>query len=189
MKRITLFICLITLFASCKKTKEDVKAILDIPFSFSTKNDFTLPGTHSPVIAVPDSVPAASIKTPDIENTIPDEFKKNNADINKLKSISIEAVILTVKTPVGQTFAFMKSLKIYLGSNGKGEKLIATKDNIDLLPPSSTLSLDAQSADIVEYIKSPTYFLRIETKLKETYNEDIELGSEIKFKAVANVLN
>lgn len=189
MKQFTLFFCLIALLSSCKKSKEETKALLDIPFSFSTKNDFTLPAIPGSIQSVPDSIPAATIKTDDIKNTIPDEFKKNNTDINKLKSISIEAVVLTAKTPIGQTFAFLKSIKIYLGSNGKGEKLIATKDNINLLPASSTLSLDTQNADIVEFIKSPTYFLRIETKLKETYNQDIELGSEIKFRAVANPAN
>ena len=187
MKRITLFICLISLFASCKKTKDDVKSILDIPFSFSMKNDFTLPGMGIEK-DVPDSV--VSIKSPNINNTIPDEFKKNNANIDKVKSISIEAVELTIKAPTGQTFAFMKSIEVYLGADGIGETLIASKSGINTITPAPTsLNLETHNANIIAYIKNPTYYIRTKTALLKTYKNDILLGSEIKLKAVANVLN
>ena len=187
MKRFTLFICLISLFASCKKTKDDVKELLDIPFSFSMKNDFTLPGIGGEV-TVKDT--AISIKSPYVTNTIPDEFKKNNANIEKIKSISIEGVELTIKTPAGQTFAFMKSVEIYLGADGIGETLVASKSGINTISPApTTLSLDTKGANIAPYVKNPTYYIRTKTSIVKTYKDDILLGSEIKLKAVANALN
>lgn len=187
MKRFTLFICLISLFASCKKNKDDVKELLDIPFSFSMKNEFTLPGMGIEKDA-PDSV--VSIKSPYITNTIPDEFKKNNANIEKIKSISIEGVVLTIKSPDKQTFAFMKSIEVYLGADGIEETLVASKSGINTISPASTtLSLDTKGADIAPYVKNPTYYIRTKTSIVKTYKDDILLGSEIKLKAVANALN
>jgi hypothetical protein len=188
MKRIALFICLISLFASCKKSKDDVKELLDIPFSFSMKNDFTLPKAADSVYNIPEF--PVSVKSDNIVNTIPDEFKKNNADINKVKSISIDGVELTIKSPAGQSFSFMKSIEVYLGANGIGETLIASKSGINTISPEPTsLSLDSKNANIIAYVKNPTYYIRTNTTIVKTYKNDILLGSEIKLKAVANIAN
>ncbi len=184
MKKLAFLFSLVVVFSSCKKTKE----LLDIPFSFSTKNDFTLPKAANQEYNVPDSVVA--IKTPDIANTIPGEFQKNNLDINKIKSLSIESIQLNIQSPPGQTFAFMKSVKVYFGTSGVGEVLVATKSNINTISPAPTsLSLDVAGADVAPYIKNATYYLRVETALVKTYTQDITVNSEIKFRAVANPLN
>ena len=188
MKRTALFICLLPLLFSCKKTKDDIKELLDIPFSFSMKNDFTLPKIAGNEVNVPDSI--ISIKSPNIINTIPDEFKKNNANIDKVKSISIEGVELTIKTPAGKTFAFMKSIELYIGADGIPETLIASKTDINkITPASSTLILETKGGNISAYIKNPTYYIRTKTAIVNTYNQDILVGSEIKLKVVANALN
>lgn len=184
MKKVVLFLGILVSLASCKKAKE----LLDITFRFTAKNDFTLPKAADQVVPVPDSL--ISIRTPDIVNTVPDEFKKNNADINKVKSVTIEGIDLNIKSPAGQTFGFLKSVSIYLNAPGKAETLIATKTGINTMNPEPTsLSLDPQNTNLVDYIKGPTYFLRIETRIVKTYTQDITIGSEIKFKAVANPLN
>lgn len=184
MKTSLYIFCLVLFLVSCKKTKE----LFDIPFSFSTKNDFTLPKAADREVNVPDSV--ISITTPEITNTIPDEFKKNHADIDKIKSLTIESIVLSIKSPAGQTFGFMKSIKVYIGAAGIPDKLIATRNDINAItPPPTTLTLTAENADLVDIIKSTTYHLKIETSLVRTYTSDILVGSEIKFRAVANPLN
>lgn len=184
MRALLFPILLFTLFSSCKKTRE----LLDIPFNYTAKNDFTLPKVADQEHAVPDS--SVTITTPDITNTAPDEFKKNNANINKIKSVTIQGINLSISSPSTQNFSFLKSVKIYLGSQGKGEQLIATKDNINSIsPPPTTLNLTPQSADIVEYIKSPTYYFKVQMELVKTYTQDIPIHSEIQFHVVANPLN
>ncbi len=188
MKYISLVFCSLLLFASCKKDKEDLKEILDVSFQFSTNNLFTLPKVADSVHNIPDST--ITVTTPSIVNTAPDEFKKNKADINKLKSLTIENVQLTVKTPAGQTFAFMKSISIYISATGKPEVLIATKNDINKISPASgILQLTAQKADISEYLKGADYKLRIQTALVKTYTNDIAVNCEVKYLAVANPLN
>ena len=184
MKKVIFIISILSCLVACKKAKQ----LLDITFRFTTKYDFTLPKVADQVYPVPDSL--ISVQTPEINNTIPDEFQKNKADINKVKEVAIESIDLTIKSPVGQTFDFMKSVEVYLGASGKGEVLVASKDNIHTLSPApNTLSLDVKGANIVDYIKGPTYYLKIKTRLVKTYTQDIVVGSEIKFKAVANPLN
>lgn len=184
MRAIVFVTIILSLFVSCKKTKE----LFDIPFNYTAKNDFTLPKVADQEHDVPDST--VRITTPDITNTAPDEFKKNNANINSIKSVSIQEINLSISPPSTQNFSFLKSIKIYLGSQGKAERLIATKDNINTISPAPTsLSLAPENADIAEYIKSPTYYLKVEMVLIKTYTQDIPLHSEIKFHVVANPLN
>lgn len=184
MRPILFATLILALFVSCKKTKE----IFDIPFNYTANNDFTLPKVADQEHAVPDSM--VSITTPDITNTAPDEFKKNNANINSIKSVSIQQINLSILAPSTQNFSFLKSIKIYLGSQGKVERLIATKDDINTISPAPTsLSLAPENADIAEYIKSPTYYFKIQMVLVKTYTQDIPLHSEIKFHVVANPLN
>lgn len=183
MKKIILAVCVAASLLSCKKAKQ----LLDVTFSFGTSTDFTLPAIPGPVRAVDTTL---TIKTPDVVNTVPDEFKKNKADINNLQELTIQKVTLNIKAPAGQTFDFLKSVKIYLGSTGKGDKLVATKENINLIDPSPiTLDLDVQNTDIVEFIKGSTYYIRVEAGIVKTYTKDITMSSDITFKGVANPLN
>src|SRR6478752_3383672 len=110
MRITTFLLSTLLLLGSCKKAKE----LLDITFRFSTKNDITLPKMSDTEHALVDST--LTITTPEITNTIPDEFKKNNADINKVKELTIEGLDLTIKSPTGQTFGFMKTIEIYIGA-------------------------------------------------------------------------
>jgi hypothetical protein len=169
---------------SCNKTKD----LLDITYNFTSNNNFTLPKVGDKVVDLPDTT--VVVKTPNIVNTVPDEFKKNNVDINKIKSLSIEGMELEIKSPSGQTFNFMKSIKISMGVEGKSERIIGMKEKINEISPAvSIITLDVQQTDILEYIKSPTYYLKIETGLAKSYTSDIVIESRLKGKVVANPLN
>lgn len=183
MKKITYLFCLCLLLFSCKKAKD----LLDITVPFSMKNEFTLPKTGDTEIAIPETL--VTIKSPEITNTLPQEFKNRNADINNIKSVSLQSVILTITTPPTQNFSFMKSITIYLGATGKPEIKIASQDNINTMPPSQTLNLTVANADIAPYIKGATYYIKSEVTVVKNYTSDINITSEIKGKAVANPLN
>lgn len=186
MKYLIPLLIVISVLSSCKKSKP--KDVLDIPFRFTEKSEFTLPKLGDAVLPLPDST--ITFNTPELANTIPGEFSKNNLDINKVKSIVIEGLNLNIKSPSTQKFDFVKKIKIYLGAKGIGEQLIATKDNINFINPSpSSISLDPTGNDIAAFVKSPTYYLKIETILIKTYTSDIVIESEIKLLAIANPIN
>lgn len=181
---IILFLAITSLFFSCKKAKE----ILDITRPFAISNEFNLPKFAEEEIAVPETL--ITISQPNIPNTLPEEFKKNNVNIDKIKSVTLDSVIFKIKAPEGQNFGFMKSIKLYIGSAGKGEKLIASKDNINTINPSpKILYLNVEDSNIAEYIKSNTYDIKIQMSIVKTYTTDITVSSDIKGKVVANPIN
>jgi hypothetical protein len=184
MKKALLIIVASTIMlSSCKKVKE----LFDVTFTFSKSFDFTLPAFPEPVQTVDTSF---TILLPTVANTIPDEFSKYKADINKIKELSITDVVLTIKSPTGQTFDFMKKIDIYLGAPGKPEVLIATKTDIQNINPSTaTLTLDNQNANVIELIKGDSIYLKVTCGLYKTYINDIGTNADIKFKVVANPLN
>ena len=166
---------------ACKKVKD----ALDITRPFAITNEFKLSKMADSERNLPDSV--VTISQPNIPNSLPEEFKKNNVNIDKIKSVTLDSVVFRIKAPVGQNFGFMKSIKLYIGSAGKGEKLVATKMDIDkILPAPTVLYLNVQDSDIAEYIKSNTYDIKMEMSLVKTYTNDILLVSDIKGKVVAN---
>ena len=183
MKNIYLITILAICFCStsCKKVKE----AFDITRPFAISNAITLSKISTVERNVPDSI--VTISQPNIPNSLPEEFKKNNVNIDKIKSVTLDSVVFRIKAPAGQTFSFMKSIKLYIGSAGKGEKLVATKMDIDKIVPAPTvLYLNVQDSDIAEYIKSNTYDIKMEMSLVKTYTSDILLSSDIKGKVVAN---
>jgi hypothetical protein len=183
MKPFFLLALLTTILFSCTKVKD----VLDITVPFDLNNSFTLPKISDTEMAIPDST--VTIQSPDIPNTIKDDLKQKNADINNIKSVSLTAVVLNITNPAGKDFSFLKSIELYMGSQGLPEKLIASKDNINTINPASgTLSLDVKDSDIISYIKQDTYYIKTKMTLVKTYTTDLLIGSEIKGKVVANPL-
>jgi hypothetical protein len=184
MKKVLLIIVAsMIMLSSCKKVKE----LFDVTFTFSKSFDFTLPKFPPPVVQTPDT--SLTIQLPPIPNTIPAEFSKYKADINKIKELSITDVVLTIKSPTGQTFDFLDNISIYLGAPGKPEVLIATKTDIQNINPTSTLTLDNQNANVIDLIKGDSIYLKVTCGLYKTYINDIGTNADIKFKVVANPLN
>lgn len=183
MKKTTYYIAICIALFSCTKAKD----LLDITVSFSLKNEFKLPKTGDTEIAIPETL--ITIPSPEIANTLPQEFKDKKADINNIKSVTLESVVLTITTPPTQNFSFMKSITIYLGATGKPEIKIASQNNINTMPASQTLNLTVANADIAPYIKGATYYIKSEVAVVKNYTSDIIITSEIKGKAVANPLN
>ena len=180
-------ICVIAMLAigfcsiSCKKVKD----ALDITRPFAISNDITLSKIDDVERNLPDSV--VTISQPNIPNSLPDDFKKNNVNIDKIKSVTLDSVVFKIKAPVEQNFSFMKSIKLYIGSAGKGEKLVASRDDINKInPATNVLYLTVQDSNIAEYIKSNTYDIKIQMALVKTYTMDIMMSSDIKGKVVAN---
>lgn len=182
MKKILFLIPLVFVLFSCKKVRD----ALDITVPFSFNGNFNLPKTGNSEGSIRDTL--ITVKSPDITNTIPEEFRKNNADINKIKSVSLESVVLTIQAPATQNFSFLRTIKLYIGATGKPEILLATKDNIDKEEPSQTLNLTPANADLAPYLKGATYYIKTEATVVKTYTADIKMEYVIKGKAVANPL-
>ncbi len=183
MKNLFVVISVLALFVSCKKS--DVK--VDISYTSSLTSTFTMPKLTDQEKSVPDSL--VSFTTPSMTNTVLDELKNHSIDLDHLKSISIQGIQLAIQSPSTQNFSFLKTIKVYLGATGVGETLIGSKDNINTISPApATLDLSVANADVTAYLKSATYYLKVETTLVKTYTQDIDVLSTIQYKVVASPL-
>jgi len=79
---------------------------------------------------VPFSLPF-EIPTPDITTNSEQELNNNNTKANLVKDVSLEELKLTIVSPSGKTFSFLKSVHIYISTNDDDEVELAYKDNIE----------------------------------------------------------
>jgi hypothetical protein len=62
-----------------------------------------------------------------METNSESKFEINKTSIDRIESIEVSALKLTVKSPAGEDFSFLKSIEIYIDGDKLSEKkLLAT---------------------------------------------------------------
>ena len=104
MKKI-LFLFLISLsILSCKKTHDL------FTFDVNDTSNFTIESQYG--INLPFSVP-----TPDINTSSEKEFENNNTKASLVKEIILKKLTLTITSPDGETFKFLKNITLYISAD------------------------------------------------------------------------
>ncbi|WP_312513627.1 hypothetical protein [Chryseobacterium culicis] len=103
----------------------------------------------------------------------------NNA---KIKDVRISDAKISVASPSGNLSAF-KTIKIYVSSNGTGERLIASRSNIST--NSSSLNLDLNDTGYLdEIVKSTGLTVRTVYELKNQTSSDMNIKVALNFNSV-----
>lgn len=104
----------------------------------------------------------------------------NNAQI---KDVRISDAKISVALPVGGNLSALKSVKIYISSNGTGEKLVASRSAIDT--NSSSLNLDLNDTGFLDtVVKSSGLTVRTVYELKNQTSSDMNLKVALNFSSV-----
>lgn len=104
----------------------------------------------------------------------------NNAQI---KDVRISDAKISVASPVGGNLSALKSVKIYISSNGTGEKLVASRSAIDT--DSSSLNLDLNDTGFLDtVVKSSGLTVRTVYELKNQTSSDMNLKVALNFSSV-----
>lgn len=104
----------------------------------------------------------------------------NNAQI---KDVRISDAKISVASPVGGNLSALKSVKIYISSNGTGEKLVASRSAIDT--NSSSLNLDLNDTVFLDtVVKSSGLTVRTVYELKNQTSSDMNLKVALNFSSV-----
>ena len=174
-----LFIVLIgsLAFFGCKKVKD----LLRFDLSYATA--FTIPGNQSIINTL-----LPPIFSPTVSANSEQTFKNEGTSANLVKEIKMKKVMLTITSPSGQTFQFLKSITVYIAKgDGSSPKRIAYKTEV----PSNvgnTLTLDVdQSVLLDEYIKADQFKLKTEYTIKGT-NPDVDVNADLVFNVLADPL-
>lgn len=123
------------------------------------------------------------IATPDVTTNSGQTFENNNTRANLVKDVKLQEIKLTVTSPAGKTFSFLKSIKLYISTDQNNEIELASQENIPTTATTITLVPTQQKLDA--YIKATSYKLRTTVITRETLTQAIDIRSDMKFKVTA----
>jgi hypothetical protein len=169
MKKISIvLICLI--LAQCK-TVDDL-----LTFTISDQVTITVP-SNSPL-----SLPV-ELATPDVTTNSNQKFANNNTQASLVKDVKLQELTMSIQSPSGKTFSFLKSIQIFISTNSNDEILLASMDNIPVSV--SSISLTPTQAKLDTYAKASSYKLRTTIVTRETLTQNVEMKTDLKFKVTA----
>ena len=137
-------------------------------------------------ITVPSNSPLnlpAELATPDVTTNSSQKFANNNTQASLVKDVRLQELTLTIQSPSGKTFSFLKSIQIYISTNSNDEILLAGLDNIPVAV--SSISLTPTQAKLDVYAKASSYKLRTTIVTRETLTQNVEMKTDLKFKVTA----
>lgn len=124
------------------------------------------------------------VATPDITTNSSAEFKNNNTNTDLVKDVKIQELKLSILSPAGKTFSFLKSVHMYISTTADDEIELAFLDNIN--SSANTINLTCTSQKLDKYIKASSYKIRTKVITRETVTQDIEVKANMKFKVTAD---
>lgn len=105
----------------------------------------------------------------------------NNAQI---KDVRVSDAKISVVTPVGGDLSALKSVKVYISSNGSAEKLVASRSDISSSTTSLNLDLNNDSGFLDDVVKTSGVTVRTVYELKNQTTTDMNLKVALNFSSV-----
>ncbi len=173
MKKILLPAVLILLLSSCNKLDELTQ------FTVSFENQGTIPATT--VVNVP-----IDITTPPIETNYESTYENNNTSADLIESVKLHACTLSILSPEGSNFDFLKSIKVYLIAEGLDDVLIA---NIPDVPDGLTeLEVEVDDHDLKPYLEAKEIKLHLQAETDKVISQDHEVNAVVELLVDAKIL-
>ena len=124
------------------------------------------------------------IITPAITSNSQQQFENNNTKAELVRDVKLEQLNLTLTSPSGKSFSFLKSIRIFISTNESNEIELASLDNIS--SPTGTLELIPTSQKLDVYAKSSSYNLRTQVTTDETLTQDVDVQVDLRFRVTAD---
>ncbi|MEG2079042.1 hypothetical protein SAMN05421796_101709 [Chryseobacterium piscicola] len=105
----------------------------------------------------------------------------NNAQI---KDVRISDAKISVTSPSGGSLSALKSIKIYISSDGTSEKLVASRSNISTTSSGLNLDLNNETGFLDSVVKSSGVTVRTVYELKNQTSSDMNLKVALNFSSV-----
>jgi len=172
MKHVCYFL-LLTVLISCNKV-DDL-----LTFNISDEATFTVESTA--LVNVPIPVP-----TPEVATNSSREFENNDTRADLVKDVRLNDLKLSIVSPSGKTFSFLKSIQVFISTNQNDEIVLASLDNVP--SSASVIDLETTSEKLDTYVKASSYKLRTSIVTRETLTEDVEIRMKLNFTVTADPL-
>ncbi|MDI1233561.1 MAG: hypothetical protein PSX81_04715 [bacterium] len=158
--------------ASCKKVEK--------LFTFSIYNESSIILQANVPINLP-----INVNTPNVTTNSSDQFENNNSDAAHVKDIRLKNLLLTITSPSGKNFDFLKSIQIFISTDANNEIELASLDNIPTNTASIALLPTSEKLD--NYLKSGTINLRTTYVKRQLQSQDVEVKVNSEFTVKASV--
>ena len=128
-----------------------------------------------------------SLNTPEVETNSSFVFENNDTDADRVKSVYLKNLDLTITSPNSETFSFLNSIELFIKSPSYDEKRIAFETSI----PNSAgnkISLKLDNIDLKEFIKESKFELRVRIVTDETIPQDVYVNIYSNFLVQAQLI-
>ena len=175
MKKLLLFVLVASIagFEGCNALKKLTQ------FRVNQSTEFSVPS--SLLVNVPVSLPS-----PDITTNSSQTFENNNTSADLIESVKLEEMKLTITSPAGKSFSFLKDIQLYLSAPGMQEVLVAEKLNVS--STTGELLLDVKDVELKEYLKKDKLSLRSQVVTDEVLTQSIQIKADSRFFVDAKIL-
>ncbi|MGZ9675328.1 hypothetical protein [Flavobacterium sp. GNP001] len=127
---------------------------------------------------------AMSIVTPEVTTNSSSTFENNNTRADLVKDVKLSQLRVNITNPSGKNFSFLKSIVLFISTDGNDEIELAKLENIN--SSSNTLDLICTIAKLDKYVKASKYKIRTQAVIKESITEDITVNAAMKFRVTAD---
>ena len=148
-------------------------------FYFNDSINTTIPATAS---FLPFDLPIPTVTT-----TIDQELNNKGIDTKLIQDVRLTSLTVTITNPTTDNFSFLDAVYIYIiDENTNKEQEVAYLENIDAT--SQQISLKPVDANLVDFIRTGKYKLRIKVKVKKVLNHDVDIRVDLGFKVLVQLL-
>lgn len=168
-----LFVSVLVISVSCDKVED----LLTFPIRHETT--FTIES------ASPLNVPLP-IPLPDVTTNSSQTFENNNTRADLVKDIRLEDLRLTIDSPAGKNFNFLKSVYVYISTSSSPEIQLAYVENVPMNVTQVDLMPTGERLD--SYVKASSYKLRTSVVTREALTQSVDIRVNLEFKVTAKPL-
>ncbi len=179
MKKIGLLFVMMTgilVISSCDKLDKLTQFDLDYQTSVTIKSA-TIVNINTPF----------NFYTPAITTNSESELEVNDSRKDLVEQIRVKELKMKITAPEGQTFDFLKSIKIYINAEDLDEKMIAWKTDMTD-DGATTITLETADDNLKDYILKDSFQLRTETVTDQALTQDTDIEIDAVFWVDAKIL-
>ena len=122
-----------------------------------------------------------------IEADLKTQVEDEGSSMDKIESVELTDLKLTISSPSGKDFKFLKSVALYMDADGLDEIKVAWHDNVPTTV-GDKLKLNTSSKDLTDYLVKEIVTLRLNTVFTQGISQDYKIDIDLTLLVDAKIL-
>ena len=161
--------------SGCKKI-EDL-----LTFQVNDSSSFVVPASgilNTTVLSLPGAT---------VNSSSSGTYSANNTSADRVQDVTLDRLALTVTDPAGQTFDFLKSVKIYIATDNSGTNKTLLASLSPVPTGQTTINLTPSGAKLDLYLRSNSYTLYTDVELAQAVRQNTTVRADSRFNVKAKL--